>query len=324
VSVDISVVIPVRNESKTIERCIEAIMNQSLAPCEIIVVDGCSTDNTTELAGKYPVKVVREYYRTRAGACRIGVKLSKGEYVAFTDGDCLPDKKWLENLAAEFGPDVVGAGGCVDNCGEDFWVKVTNLAMNSFLGCGYSVQGRTFAENRVVSSISGCNSMYRKEAILEAGSFEPSLSGCEDAHLNSRLVKTGKLIYTPKAVVHHEHGRSLKEFAQNMIRYGQDRARARIFGLPLLPALAAPVIVLLGLFNLLILKLAFFSYLFLSVFFAFKLSLGQKKINLAVPLILVFFIEHSFYIYGFWAGLIYQPEYKFPQNYPYYEVLKTL
>ena len=44
----ISVVIPVKNEEKKIEQCLEAVFSQSLKPHELIVVDGHSTDGTFE------------------------------------------------------------------------------------------------------------------------------------------------------------------------------------------------------------------------------------------------------------------------------------
>ena len=52
----ISVIIPVRNEAKRIERCLEAVFSQSLKPHEVIVVDGRSTDKTVEKASQFPVK----------------------------------------------------------------------------------------------------------------------------------------------------------------------------------------------------------------------------------------------------------------------------
>lgn len=60
----ISVIIPVRNEEEKIERCLEAVFNQSYKPYEVIVVDGHSTDKTMENARKFPIKVVYEDYGT--------------------------------------------------------------------------------------------------------------------------------------------------------------------------------------------------------------------------------------------------------------------
>ena len=107
----ISVIIPVKNEADKIERCLEAVFNQSLKPHEVIVVDGHSTDKTVENARKFQVKVLYEDYHTRSGACQIGVERAKGDFVTFTDADCIPKKSWLENIIEVFNERYIGVGG---------------------------------------------------------------------------------------------------------------------------------------------------------------------------------------------------------------------
>ncbi|NQE44642.1 Glycosyltransferase AglE [ANME-1 cluster archaeon GoMg2] len=107
----ISVVIPVKNEAGKIERCLEAVFNQSHKPHEMIVVDGHSTDKTVENARKFSVKILYADYHTRAGACKIGVESAKGDFVAFTDADCIPEKSWLENQIEVFNERYIGVGG---------------------------------------------------------------------------------------------------------------------------------------------------------------------------------------------------------------------
>lgn len=106
-----AVVIPVKNEAeKKIERCLEAVFNQSHKPHEVIVVEGHLTDKTVENTRQFPVKVVYDDYRTRAGACQIGVENAKSEFVAFTDADSIPGKSWSEDLMVEFSNYIVGDG----------------------------------------------------------------------------------------------------------------------------------------------------------------------------------------------------------------------
>jgi glycosyltransferase involved in cell wall biosynthesis len=88
----ISVIIPVRNEAEKIERCLEAVFNQTKKPFEVIVVDGHSTDKTVENARRFPVKVVYEDYGTVGGARQVGVKNAEGDYVAFTGADYIPER----------------------------------------------------------------------------------------------------------------------------------------------------------------------------------------------------------------------------------------
>ncbi len=74
----VSVIIPVRNGAAKIERCLEAIQFQSLKPSEVILVDGHSDDGTVEKAGKFPVRILYEDYRTRSGACQQVQKMQPG------------------------------------------------------------------------------------------------------------------------------------------------------------------------------------------------------------------------------------------------------
>ena len=107
----ISVIIPVKNGAGKIKQCLDAVFSQSHMPREVLVIDGHSTDETVERARAFPIKILYEDYHTRSGACQVGIENAQGEYVAFTDADCIPTKDWLANLLKEFDDDVVGVGG---------------------------------------------------------------------------------------------------------------------------------------------------------------------------------------------------------------------
>ena len=81
--------------------------------------------------------------------------------------------------------------------------------------------------------------MYRKADLVAVGGFNPKLPGAEDSELNSRLTKKGKLLFVPNAVVLHNHGRGLKDFAKQMLRYGRDRGVARKFSLAVVPSVVS-------------------------------------------------------------------------------------
>ncbi len=300
----VSVIIPVRNEAEKIEQCLKAVLSQSLKPHEVIVVDGHSDDGTVERAEKFPVKILFEDYHTRGGACQVGVENAEGEYVAFTDADCIPDKDWLANLVKEFDSGIIGVGGAIKNIGEGFWIRSINLTYDTFLGSANSVQGRFFKDKRFVNSISGCNSMYRRQDILKVGGFNTSLPGAEDAELNGRLFKEGKLLYLPNAVILHDHGRGLKEFAKQMLRYGRDRGVARRLALQVAPPLAAPLLLLSLIFTRWIFLSLLALYVVIVVIMGLKFAAQAKNVKYLISIPSVYVIEHSLYTLGFWKGLI--------------------
>ena len=300
----ISVIIPVKNEEAKIERCLEAIFNQTIKPCEVIVVDGHSTDKTVENAKKFPVKVVYEDYGTVGGARQVGIENAKGGFIAFTDADCIPEKDGLENLINEFGDGIVGVGGGTKNIGKGLWENSIALALDSFLGSANSVQDRVFAKKRFVKSISGCNSLYRKEDLLKIGGFNCALSINEDTELNKRLTKIGKLLYTPNAIVLHNQDRSLRDFAKRNYLFGYGRGKNKLWDLQVIPPILGLITLLLLFVSLKAFLFMIFLYAFILLCFDFKIFMKVKKAQYLVSIPIVFVIEHLFYAMGFWRGVI--------------------
>jgi len=300
----ISVVIPVKNEEGMISKCLKAIFSQSYKPYEVVVVDGYSTDKTVEKAKEFPVKIVYEDYRTVGGARHVGLKNATGEYVAFTDADCMPEKDWLKNLIAGFGGDVIGVGGGIRNIGNGLWGKSNALIMNSFVGSANSVQGRVFKEKRFVKSISGCNSMYHRNALMEIGGFDVALSINEDTELNRRLSKIGKLLYTPDAVVLHNQDRGLKDFANRMYQFGCGRGRLRLWDLQCIPPIIVPLLVVSLAFSHFIVVGVVILYVFILIVMGIKFAIQEREVRYLGSIPIVYAIEHNSYAIGFWKGLL--------------------
>jgi GT2 family glycosyltransferase len=301
----ISVIIPVRNQADKIEECLAAVLAQTIKPYEVIVVDGHSSDKTVEKAKQFPVRILYEDYHTRAGACQIGVVNASGEYVAFTDADCIPKTDWLKNLVKEFNEGVAGVGGGIRQMGKGLWIESINFVISTFMGSANSVQGRFFKDKRFLQSISGCNSMYRREDVMRTGGFNVRLKGAEDAELNRRLSKSGKLLYTPNAIVLHNHGRGLKDFASQIYRqYGRYTTQSNIWRLQ--------VFVPLLLIPLLLVSLIFIPWLFLSLLglyllligaYGLKFAIQQRNFKYLFSIPVVYITEHICYSLAFWMGL---------------------
>jgi glycosyltransferase involved in cell wall biosynthesis len=301
---NVSVVIPVINAETIICRCLEAVFSQSHHPDEVIVVDGHSSDRTVEMASKYPVKIVYENYGTVGGARQVGLENSKGEYVAFTDADCIPEKNWLENLLKGFKEGAVGVGGCVKNTSTDGWGQAIALTADTFLGSANSVQGRMFKKKCVVKSISGCNSMYRKKDLQEIGGFNVSLSINEETELNKRLSKLGYLIYVPDAVILHNQDRNLKAFAKRMFQFGDGRGKLRLWDLQCIPPLIAVVLLASLFFTIRILVSALCLYFITLVIFGLKFAIKEKNIGYLGSVPITYVVEHCSYSLGFLRGLL--------------------
>ncbi|MDD6492435.1 MAG: glycosyltransferase family 2 protein [Firmicutes bacterium] len=97
----VSIIVPVYNGEKCIERCLRSIQNQSYKNIEVIVVNDGSTDHTERIIKKYEASDSRFHYikKPNSGVSdsrNVGMKAAKGEYFQFADGD-----DWLVKTATE-------------------------------------------------------------------------------------------------------------------------------------------------------------------------------------------------------------------------------
>ncbi|MDR3764695.1 MAG: glycosyltransferase [Acidobacteriota bacterium] len=99
----VSVVVPTCGRPHDLAECLDAIERLDPRPLEVIVVDSAPRDTKTrELAAQRGVRYVSE---VRAGAARArnrGAQAARGDIVAFTDDDAVPEPGWLAALLPEF------------------------------------------------------------------------------------------------------------------------------------------------------------------------------------------------------------------------------
>lgn len=91
----ISVIIPVYNREKYVSEAIESVLKQTYQFLDIIVIDDGSTDKSAEIIKSFGSKI-RYFYQENSGissALNHGLKVAKGEFIAFLDSDDL----WTEN-----------------------------------------------------------------------------------------------------------------------------------------------------------------------------------------------------------------------------------
>lgn len=99
----ISVVVPVYNVEKYLDRCVQSIINQSLKDIEIILVDDGSPDSCPALCDKYAqndsrIKVVHKKNQGLGFARNSGIEVSTGEYITFVDSDDYIARDALEKV----------------------------------------------------------------------------------------------------------------------------------------------------------------------------------------------------------------------------------
>ena len=88
----ISVIVPIYNVEKYLNRCIESIVNQTYKTLEIILVDDGSPDNCPQICDEWKekdnrIKVIHKKNGGLSDARNAGLDIAQGEYIAFVDGD---------------------------------------------------------------------------------------------------------------------------------------------------------------------------------------------------------------------------------------------
>jgi glycosyltransferase involved in cell wall biosynthesis len=100
----ISVIVPVFNEEKYIEKCVESLLVQEYPDFEIIIVDDGSTDNTLQIlngfASRQQIILLRQDHLGPAHARNLGNSCAGGEILVFVDADMTFEKKFIEELTA--------------------------------------------------------------------------------------------------------------------------------------------------------------------------------------------------------------------------------
>jgi glycosyltransferase involved in cell wall biosynthesis len=188
----ISVVITVRNEAPRLPRLFDSLLVQE-GPFEVVVVESESRDETREVADEYArrhpgIFRVFSHPGSRGIGRNTGVAASRGEMVAFIDGDCFPDSQWLHALRASASSAPVLAGKTV-TVGKP---QYGHLERVELFQSGYDV------------TYPSCNLLYRRALFDQLGGFDPRFITAEDIDLNLRAVRAGAAIrYVPDAVVYH-------------------------------------------------------------------------------------------------------------------------
>ena len=226
----ISIVIPTKNNGDILERCLDSIegLDYPEDEMETIIVDGHSTDGTVEIAERYGCRVVYEDRGTISYARDLGVRNAEGEFIAFTDADCVVDRNWLRNLIKHFDDEeIVSVGGPNITPEDDSkFVKCAGDVL-SFLSKPGARYGLDASEVIEIFHNPTCNVMYRKKVLEEVGGFNHDLVTCDDEELDYRIRERGyRILYTPDAIVYHYRRPTWKKFMKQAYNYGIGRMQA--------------------------------------------------------------------------------------------------
>lgn len=221
----VSVIISTHNRENLIRGAIDSCLNQSFKDLEIIVVDDGSTDNTKEVLKGYGSSICYIYQeqRGRAEARNRGIKLARGEYIAFLDDDdlWLPQKlekqvKFLDanpaiGLAHTF-VELVDAQNCLLKEATEKLLQLYKKAAKT--GYTYATMSRSCV--MFTSTV-----IVRKECFDRIGDFDPRTETFEDWDFYLRFALEYHIGTIPEPLVRfriHQAHSTLDEFTRGRIQ----------------------------------------------------------------------------------------------------------
>lgn len=220
-----TVIATVRNEKNTISKFVDSLLNQSLTPNEIIIVDGESTDGTNEILRKYELDGKIRLYTKNCNIAQgrnFAIQNASNELIAVTDAGCSVNKNWLKEIARAFSsseqPDVV-AGNFKFECHSRFEQAVVLATFNPD-------RENTEAAKYYPSSRSVA---FKKSAWKKAKGYPEWLYAAEDTLFNIRLRQLGyKFVFAKDAFVTWRPRETWKALAKQRFNFSRGNARVGI------------------------------------------------------------------------------------------------
>ena len=208
----VSVVIPTYNRAPLVQEAVASVLAQSYRPLELIVVDDGSTDTTgAALASRPEVRVLSQPHTGMPGQVRnAGVRVARGEYLAFLDSDDLWQPPKLERQVAA----ATQAGPAIWHTRER-WVRSGRVI--SQRAQRHRRSGDLFADSLRKCVIGPSTVLLHRAAFTGAGGFREDLEIAEDYELWLRLTARYPVGYLDQELVVKRAGHS----DQLSERYGQ-------------------------------------------------------------------------------------------------------
>jgi glycosyltransferase involved in cell wall biosynthesis len=190
----ISLITTVRNEEETIEKLLYSVSTQTIKPDEIVIVDGFSTDRTVELIESFdrlPIRLIQERSNIARGR-NVAIANARNKIIAVTDGGCVLDSGWLEQITAPFenSADVVAGNyrAHVESLFDAYQCSFMNMFKSGDGLDAIAISSRSLA--------------FRKSVWENLGGYPEWLNFSEDTYFHEQFFRRGyRVAFAPGATV---------------------------------------------------------------------------------------------------------------------------
>ncbi|MGZ4982690.1 MAG: glycosyltransferase, partial [Chthoniobacterales bacterium] len=220
----VSVIVCSYNGARTLPACLDSLGTLDYPDYEVILVDDGSTDNTAEIAARYPqVKFIQQKNHGLSHARNTGAQAARGEVLAYTDSDCMADRDWLYFLINTLlSGNYAGVGGPNVPPPAQDWIQACVAAAPG--GPSHVLLTDTVAEH-----IPGCNMAWYRWAFDNVGGFDVDYHKAgDDVDFCWRVQQSGhEVAFSPSAVVWHHRRFTLRAFQRQQEGYGEAESMLR-------------------------------------------------------------------------------------------------
>jgi cellulose synthase/poly-beta-1,6-N-acetylglucosamine synthase-like glycosyltransferase len=222
--IEASIIIPTFNGASRIGNCLDALLEQAAwRDFEILVVNDGSTDNTADVARRYPTVLLIDQANAGPAAARNrGAMESSGKVLVFTDDDCVPTPHWLDSMLAPFvEPEVVGVKGAYRTRQKSLVARFVQIEYEDRYGLMNAADSIDFVDTY--------SAAFRRERFLEMNGYDTAfpVACAEDVELSYRMSKVGwKMKFASDAIVYHTHPDTLRAYLAKKYKFAFWRVKA--------------------------------------------------------------------------------------------------
>lgn len=202
----LSIIIPVYNVEKYLERCLQSIESQTLKDYEVIIINDGSTDNSLMICEKYAVgkSNVHIYSKENAGlmnAWMYGVTKASGDYIGFVDSDDYIDESMYKKMYATakmYHSDIIMCRHIYENENGERSKCSYQFAAGLYEAEKYESNKRRFLPRIGGNylSPSRCNKIVKYDLLLSSLKYcDPRISSGEDVNIITAVVFLAKTLY---------------------------------------------------------------------------------------------------------------------------------